>query len=70
MNINLAVDKSWESKSLKEIAAAPVSALQGLTPADAELLKKALGVNTIAELGANKFVRWAQAIAVLADREQ
>jgi hypothetical protein len=29
-NINKAVDKEFEKKSLKEIAAAPVSALQGL----------------------------------------
>jgi hypothetical protein len=29
-NINKALDKEFEKKSLKEIAAAPVSALQGL----------------------------------------
>jgi hypothetical protein len=69
MNINNAVDKAYESKSLKEIADAPISALQGLTQADADLLKQALGVKTIKEFGSNKFVKWAQAIAVLADTE-
>lgn len=69
MNINLAVDKAFETKTLKEIAASPTHALQGLTPAHAEHLA-ALGIKTIGDMGTNKFFLWAQAIATLAAREQ
>ena len=70
MNINKAVDKAFETKSLKEIAAAPVDALQGVSAGDAELLAKAFGIKTVRDLGTNKYFLWAQAIAALADREE
>ena len=70
MNINKAVDKAYETKSLKEIAAAPVDALEGVTPSDAELLMKAFGIKTIHDLGTNKFFLVAQAIATLATKEE
>ena len=70
MNINKAVDKAYETKSLKEIAAAPVDALEGVTPSDAELLMKAFGIKTIHDLGANKYFLVAQAIATLATKEE
>lgn len=41
-NINKALDKEWEKKSLKEIAEAPVSALQGLAAWCAFVLVKIL----------------------------
>jgi len=69
MNIDKAVDKAFETKSLKEIADAPVDALQGVSAGDAELLSKAFGIKTVRDLGTNKFFLWAQAIAALADRE-
>lgn len=61
------VDKAYEGKSLAELADAPVSALQGVSYADAEHLKLAFGITTVRELGTNKFFLWAQAIAKLAD---
>jgi len=61
------VDKSYESKSISELADAPVEALQGLTASDAEHLKAALNIKTVRDLGTNKFFLWAQAIAKLAD---
>ncbi len=70
MNINNAVDKAYETKSLKEIADAPVDALQGVSAADAELLLKAFNIKTIRDLGTNKFFLWAQAISTLAAREE
>lgn len=70
MNINKAVDKAFETKTLKEIADAPVDALQGVSAGDAELLAKAFGIKTVRDLGTNKFFLWAQAIAALADREE
>ncbi len=70
MNINNAVDKAFEGKSLKEIANAPVDALQGLSEKDAKALKEALGISTVADLANNKFVKWAQAIVALAESEE
>ncbi len=70
MNINKALDKAYEGKSLKEIARAPVSALQGVSQGDAVKLKEAFGVDTVRELANLKYVRWAQAIVALADAEE
>ena len=70
MNINKAVDKAYETKSLKEIAAASVDALEGVTPSDAELLMKAFGIKTIHDHGTNKYFLVAQAIATLATKEE
>ena len=70
MNINKAVDKAYETKSLKEIADAPVDALEGVSAADAELLAKAFGIKTIRDLGTNKFFLVAQAISALSAKEE
>jgi len=70
ININKAVDKAYETKSLKEIADAPVDALEGVSAGDAELLAKAFGIKTIRDLGSNKFFLVAQAIAALAAKEE
>ena len=70
MNINKSLDKAYEKKTLKEIADAPVDALEGVSEADAELLKKAFNVKTIRDLANLKYVKWAQAIVTLADTEE
>jgi len=70
MNINKALDKAYEGKSLKELASAPVDALQGLSEGDAKLLLDAFNVKTIKDLANLKYVRWAQAIVNLADGEE
>lgn len=70
MNISKFVDKEYEKKSLSEIAKAPVSALAGITEEDAALLKKAVGVKTVADLAKLKYVKWAQAIVTLAAGEE
>jgi hypothetical protein len=67
-NVNRAVDKAWEAKSLREIVAAPPSALQGLTPESDETLK-ALGVKTVGDLAKWKYCVWAESIGVLAGLE-
>lgn len=69
MNLNKALDKAYEGKSLKELADAPVAALAGVSDADAELLLKAFNVKTIRDLAQLKYVRWAQGIVSLADGE-
>ncbi len=70
LNINKAVDKAFESKTLKEIADAPVDALEGVSAGDAELLAKAFNIKTIRDLGTNKYFLTAQAIAALAAKEE
>jgi hypothetical protein len=61
------LDKAYETRSVQEIADAPVAALQGVSESDAELLGKAFGIKTVRDLGTNKYFRWAQGIAALAD---
>jgi hypothetical protein len=69
MNINKAVDKAFEGKTLKELAESPVHALSGVTERDAEYLKKAFKVKTIKDLAKLKVVLRAQAIVNLAETE-
>lgn len=61
------LDKAYEGKTLAELADAPVHALQGLSAADAAALKTAFGIDTIRELGTNRFFLLAQAITTLAN---
>ena len=70
MNINKIVDKAYEQKSFKEIANAPVAALQGISDNDGKLLQEAFNVKTVADLAKLKYVRWAQAICMLAEGEE
>ena len=64
-DISKFVDKAYEGTDLSALAKAPVSALQGVSDADAEALDKALGIKTIADLATSKYVLWAQAINTL-----
>ena len=68
MNINKALDKEFETKSLKEIAQAPAHALEGLADWTDSTLAK-LRVKTVGDLAKWKFVLWAQALVELAQFE-
>ena len=70
MNINKLVDKKYEKMPLKDIAKAPVSALQGISDNDAELLQQAFNVKTVYDLARLKYVKWVQAICILAEAEE
>ena len=59
------LDKSYESSSLDEILAAPVSALAGVTEDDAEALRKAFRIRTVGDLGKNKYFLAANAMLQL-----
>lgn len=61
------LDKSHEHKSLTEVLAAPVSALSGVSDGDAEHLRAAFNIRTVADLGTNKHFRAAHALTALAD---
>jgi len=69
MNIDNCVIKKYEQKTLKEIAHAPVDALQGVSEGDARLLKEAFNVKTVSDFANLKYVKWAQAICTLAEGE-
>lgn len=60
------LDKAYEEKSPTELINAPVAALEGVSDADAEALKKAFNIKTIGDLAMNKHVIAAQTIANLA----
>jgi hypothetical protein len=66
-NLGAFLDKDWENKSLAEILQAPVSALQGVSQGDADLLKQAFNIKTVGDLGTNKYFRAAQLLAQLAE---
>ena len=66
LNIDKAVDKAWQGKSLSEILNAPLSALQGLSERQAELLNKAFRIKTIKQLANQRFILIARAIYFLA----
>ena len=59
------LDKAYESSSLTEILAAPVTALAGVTEDDAESLRKAFRIKTVGDLGKNKYFTAAQAMLQL-----
>ncbi|MFT3776517.1 MAG: hypothetical protein QM820_65080 [Minicystis sp.] len=69
INVNKAVDKAYETKSLKEICDAPVAAIEGLTEEHGKLLAQ-LGIKTIRDLGEWKFANWARAIVELSKLEE
>ncbi|MFB9237524.1 hypothetical protein ACFFWC_18525 [Plantactinospora siamensis] len=66
LGLEAKLSKDWEGKSAQDIAAAPVTAIQGVSEGDADLLLKAFGIKTVRDLGTNKYFRWAQSIATLA----
>ncbi len=59
------LDKAFESSTLEEVLAAPVSALAGVTEDDAEALKRAFRIRTVGDLGKNKYFAAAQAMVAL-----
>jgi hypothetical protein len=69
MNIDKFLDKKYEKLTLKELTAAPVDAIAGISEGDAKLLKEAFNVKTVKDLAKLKYVKWAQAICTLAEGE-
>ncbi|MEV0809166.1 hypothetical protein [Micromonospora sp. NPDC050200] len=59
------VDKAFQDKTLDELVDAPVSALAGVSDGGAKLLKEALGIVTIGDLGRNPYFRTASALVAL-----
>ena len=63
--LDKALDKAYEGRSLDEILDAPVSALAGVTDADAEHLAAAFGIRTVRDLGSNKYFAVAGVLVAL-----
>ncbi|WP_206076927.1 hypothetical protein [Massilia horti] len=69
MNIDTIVKKSFQGKCFRELAEAPLSALQSITDSQAAALRDAFGVNTVADLACLRVVRYAHAIRLMAEVE-
>mmetsp|Transcript_59 Transcript_59/g.66 ORF Transcript_59/g.66 Transcript_59/m.66 type:complete len:177 (+) Transcript_59:79-609(+) len=67
-NLNKALDKEWETKSLKEVLAAPPSVLQGLADWTDSVLTD-LKITTVEKLANWKYCQWAEALVTLAKYE-
>ncbi len=66
-NLDKLLDKAYEGKDLADLVNAPVSALAGVSDGDALFLRDAFNINTIGDLGRNKFFRAATALVDLAN---
>lgn len=69
ININNALDKAYEGKSLKELVDMPLAGFQGLSEDAGKQLEK-LGLKTVRDLAEWKYVAWAQGIVALAKTEE
>jgi hypothetical protein len=65
-NLAKLLDKKYEEMEFADLANAPVEALSGVSNADAAALKQAFNITTIGDLGRNKYIVAAVAIAALA----
>ena len=69
MNIQIIVNDTHHDKSFRELVNEPVSVLRGVTQQQAEALREAFGITTIADLAELKVVKWARAIRTMATAE-
>jgi predicted RecB family nuclease len=56
------LDKEFNSAEFDELRKKPVSAISGVSDADATLLKNAFGINTIQDLAESKYIEIAQLV--------
>jgi hypothetical protein len=65
VDLTKGLDKAYENASLDEILAAPPSALAGVTERHDAVLKELFGIDTVAELGSNKYFALAGVLVAL-----
>lgn len=63
-------DVDFDFDEIEELAEQPVSSIEGISEGDADLLKKAFGIDNIKELAENKYVAIAQSTVNLASLVQ
>ncbi len=68
VNLSKGLDKAYENMSVKDILAAPPSALAGLTEKHDEMLA-GMGIKTVRDLGTNKYFALAGVLAALENKE-
>jgi len=61
------LDREFEDATLEQIVNAPISALAGVTAADAKLLQEAFNIKSVGDLGRNKYFRAAVTLSELAE---
>jgi hypothetical protein len=66
VNLDAVLTPEFQSSSVADLVNAPVTALSGIDEAEAEGLRQAFGIETIADLADNTFVRAAIAIREMA----
>ncbi|GAB2575181.1 hypothetical protein Aab01nite_14710 [Paractinoplanes abujensis] len=66
VNLDALLDEPFRDLAIGELINAPVAALAGVSDEEAQGLSLAFGINTIADLAANPFIRAAVAIAEMA----
>ena len=69
MNIQIIVNDTHHDKCFRELVNQPITVLRDVTPQQADALRDAFGINTIADLAELKVVKWARAIRVMASAE-
>jgi hypothetical protein len=65
VGLNKALDKAYENASLSELLDAPVSAIAGVSDADAQKLAAAFNIKTVRDLGTSKYFKLAEALVAL-----
>ena len=68
-NLAKSLDKAYEDKTVSEILDAPPSALAGLTEKHDAVLKESFGIDTVRELGSNKYFAFAGVLVALENKE-
>ncbi|HEY2041990.1 MAG TPA: hypothetical protein VGH11_04870 [Jatrophihabitans sp.] len=68
-NLAKALDKAYEDKTVREILDAPPSALAGLTERHDAILKETFDIDSVRELGSNKYFALAGVLVALENKE-
>jgi hypothetical protein len=69
MNIQIIVNDTHHDKCFRELVKEPVTALRDVTQQQADALRDAFGIHTIADLAELKLSKWARAICTMATAE-
>lgn len=69
MNIEFIINDSHHDKCFRQLVNEPVTALRGVTQAQADALRDAFGIYTIGELAELKLVKLARSIRTMASAE-
>lgn len=69
LNIKQALAPPYAGKPFRELATAPVSAFQGLSESDAQVLKDTFGIRTLKDFAESRHFNWALQILRMAEME-